>query len=354
MKKLIFASIVIAFFLFCEKSVTPPPPVEQKGILEGVVKDQDSQQPVAGTIVRALNNQVADTTDSTGRFLLEGLSLGTDSLIVIVPGYFILRKEIEIAEALPQLTFFLTALQTRVTLENQSEHSGIMVELLELDTFAVTDSTGKFILQNIPDGEYTMRAGYPYFSFAETKVLVQNGIIQTPVNMELKQLLQFWVEPSETTLSALDLSTLTAYLFVKNITDTIVTIGGYSSPEIFVAFEPQGFDWPLDSVPNLCERRHGTFVNGDLTVAPGYSFLPSVTKSFQRQIPMDWGDSCFQRGTYLLFLGYTDLSRFPRYFDSGRYLWNDSDPRQPVYEQMNKSLYKKQKLFRPATILVTE
>jgi hypothetical protein len=58
-------------------------------------------------------------------------------------------------------------------------------------------------------------------------------------------------------------------------------------------------------------------------------------------------------GDYLLFAAYTDLSRFPKYFGR-RYIWNDTDPLQPVYESMNRSIYKKRALFRPAIVHITQ
>ena len=88
-----------------------------------------------------------------------------------------------------------------VRLENQLEHSGIMVQIVELDTLVVTDSTGAFNFENLPDGNYTLDARYPYFASGRDSVVVKNGEIEGPVHLELEQQLQFWIEPAETTLS---------------------------------------------------------------------------------------------------------------------------------------------------------
>jgi hypothetical protein len=284
-----------AQFIHCEKDMTsikPQPIDERKLVLSGSVVEKQSGAPISEVGVKAIKNQVSDTT-------------------------------------------------------------GIMVELIESNTFTITDSIGSFLFKDIADGEYTLRAGYPYFAFAECSVMVQNGSIQTPVDLELQQLLQFWVEPQEITLSIDSLSTIGIILYVENLTDSVVSFGGYDLPEIFVALEPQSFNWPVINYPEFCHRVYGTFVNSDLPAAPGYFFPPNTVTSFYMSWLMDNPYGCLLVGDYLLFAAYTDLSRFPKYFDK-RHIWNDSDPLQPVYEKMNRSVYKKRALFRPASLHINQ
>jgi len=140
-----------------------------------------------------------------------------------------------------------------VRLQNQTEHSGIMVEFTELNRFTLTDSLGYFSFDDLPNGIYTLHAKYPYFRPEHETVLVKDGKIQTPVNLELKQLLQFWVEPPETTISMSNLGNpdwfslggLRQYLV--NITTVPVRVGTYLGPVHLWALVPQGFDWPYVS-----------------------------------------------------------------------------------------------------------
>jgi hypothetical protein len=355
MNRLTFFTIFLcALFIYCEKDMTSiRPKPEESPALTGQVLEMQSGTPVAGALVKLLINMVEDTTDNSGSFRIRGLTPGEDTLVVAVPGYLILQEVVQINEGSQSVILRLISVLTRVTLQNQTEHSGIMVELVELDTFTVTDSTGAFLFKDVANGEYTLKAGYPYFAFASTTITVQGSSIQTPVDLELQQLLQFWVEPHEITLSIDSLSTIEIILYVENITDSIVSIGGYTLPEFFNALEPQGFNWPLINYPEFCQRVYGTFVNGDIPYPPGGFIPPNTVTSFNVSLWINNIYGCLLVGDYLLFMAYTDLSRFPKYFDS-RYIWNDSDPLQPVYEKMNRSIYKKRELFRPARVHITQ
>ncbi len=86
MRKLIFASIIIAFFLFCEKSVTPPPDTQTVTIV-GKVIDTNNILPISNAIVQAKNNQISDTTALTGEFRLDSILMDDEMLMVTAPGY---------------------------------------------------------------------------------------------------------------------------------------------------------------------------------------------------------------------------------------------------------------------------
>lgn len=244
---------------------------------------------------------------------------------------------------------------TKITLQNQSDHFGILVKLIELDTLTITDSTGMFSFENLADGEYTLTAGYPYFSPVQDSIKVVGGTIQTPVNIELQQQLQFWIEPPETTISLSNSSLFFFRQFAVNITDTIVNVGGYSGPPDFKAYNPQGFNWPFipnpDSTINFCQFRYGTFRRGYTTDAPQFTFMPGDT--IIGGISSRFNTDCFLTGTYLFFSAVTDLSRYPEYFDPDFFL-NTGDPLKVIYLQMNRSVFRKNELFSPATIYVIE
>ncbi|MFQ6678839.1 MAG: hypothetical protein ACE5D0_11090, partial [Fidelibacterota bacterium] len=65
-----------------------------------------------------------------------------------------------------------------VNLENQSEHSGIKIEVGESGIWQSTDSLGYFNLHFIPDGYWTLRVKYPFFEMIEITVASIGGHIQ--------------------------------------------------------------------------------------------------------------------------------------------------------------------------------
>jgi hypothetical protein len=250
----------------------------------------------------------------------------------------------------------------RVTLENQIEHSGIMVKILELDKFFITDSTGLVLFDSIPDGNYILQAKYPYFTMDHANVLFEEGKIQSTVNIELKQQMQFWIEPAETTISMSNLGNPDIFLisgfrqYRVNITNLPVIVKARFDPVDLWAFLPQGFEWPIypnaDSIPDPCYASYGwlgsndafhdiyiTFQPGDTTYAPVPRVDPILSK-------------CFYINDYLFFSAVTDAYNYPEYFDP-IYIRNKSTPDQKLYDKMNRSLLKKLELFRPAIVHIT-
>lgn len=236
-------------------------------------------------------------------------------------------------------------IKTRITLQNQDDHLGILVNIVELNALTMTDSSGAFSFKNLPDGQYTLIAKYPYFASTQDSVEVKNDAFQNPVDIELKQLLQFWIEPPETTVSYSNPS-LRFRLFIVNLADTIVQVGGYNGPPFFRAFSPQGFDWPSDTTVN-CQHFFETFKRGETLEAPQFVFIPGDTVS--SIIFSSMYNNCFLPGEYRYFSAVTDLSHYPEYFDPDFFLSEDS-----LYFKMNQSILKKYELFNPATIHLME
>jgi len=113
-----------------------------------------------------------------------------------------------------------------VQLQNQADHSGIIIRLIELNTYTTTDSLGHFEFKSIPDGNYTLQAKYPYFSTEQIGVSIEEGKIKVPINIVLKQKVKFWVEPAETIFSRTNLNNPMGFAFIgmrvfyKNISST--------------------------------------------------------------------------------------------------------------------------------------
>ena len=259
-----------------------------------------------------------------------------------------------------QVHELLTAIN-EVHLQNQIEHSGIMVRLIELDKFVITDSNGHFEFNTLPDGNYTIEAKYPYFSPEKKTIQVQYGKVQTEVSLELKQQLQFWIQPPETTVSMGNLGSPYAFSlsgfrqYRVNLTDVPVTVGTYVEPQEFLVLVPQGFEWPYianpDSLPDYCYREYGWMGGNDLIIDAMHTFQPEDTTSFRIvNNTIVEHKECFRAGDYFIYSAVSDLGHYPQYFDPVYVLYT---PNQPLYYEMNRSVTKKRNLFRPAIIHLT-
>lgn len=255
-----------------------------------------------------------------------------------------------------------------IILENQSEHSGILVQLVELDSVVFTDSIGYFNFGQIPDGSWTLKAKYPYFTSAEESVIVEDNAIQDTIDILMRQKLQFWIEPAETTIS-MDQSdssvfTFTLQGYLVNITDERVTVRGVLDPRTFFAISPQGIQWPFvpnrDNRTEFCYEHYEWFGATDAIDLFDFNFNPGDTISFRARLPEGWFlKSCFNPGIYLVFSAPSDHWNYQEYFDPA-YFWDrEKDPFPPPWaweksKQLNKTLLLKRELFQPATINLTK
>jgi hypothetical protein len=240
-----------------------------------------------------------------------------------------------------------------ISLQNQTEHSGIMVKIKELDQFVITDSLGFFNFDSLPNGNFILKAKYPYFATREESIRVVSGKIEPPVHLELKQLLQFWIEPPETSISINNdpnYCRLTGFrLNMANLTDSTVTVQNSKGGTLHLeALKPIGFSWPTDN----CHATYGMFIVGNLAFGPNYTFQPKDTVSLPSgSIIMEVDPLCLSLNKYLLYATIPDQLNFKEYFDIDSL--QAGTPNQPRYNQMNSSLLKKINLFRPMIVHIT-
>jgi hypothetical protein len=84
------------------------------------------------------------------------------------------------------------AYRHRVTLQNQTEHSGIAVEILEAHTYVFTDSWGYYELPPLADGNYTLNFCFPYYKNERRNITIESGkMVERLENIELEQILLF-------------------------------------------------------------------------------------------------------------------------------------------------------------------
>lgn len=250
-----------------------------------------------------------------------------------------------------------------VRLENQTDHSGIMIRLVELNKFVITDSLGHFDFDTLAPGNYTLRARYPYFKSEQRTVLVEEGKIKMPINIVLKQQLQFWIEPAETTISRSNLNDPNFFSFsgmrlhIVNISGERVNVGTYLDPLYPWGIVPQRFDWPFvqnpDNRTEYCYERYGWLGSTDLIVnfrfwiQHGETLLVIVPQPLTR-IRRD----CVKEGTYLFYSLLNNNGHYPEYFEPD-YFWVDTLPHPQPYNQLTKTFFKKRQLFHPVIIHIT-
>ena len=88
-----------------------------------------------------------------------------------------------------------------VTLQNQSEHSGIAIEIIELDTFIITGETGHYDLGFLKEGAYHLNFVFPYYKNEKQKIRITHGMLDFPIpDIELQQLLYYSIYVDDSVL----------------------------------------------------------------------------------------------------------------------------------------------------------
>lgn len=239
-----------------------------------------------------------------------------------------------------------------VTLENQIEHSGIKIELVESGAFTITDGNGGFNLDNFENGFFNMVIKYPYFIADTVNVEISGGEILEWSNVELKQIFVFDFDHDELITTAVTYHDRLVYglplinLRVRNLTNKdflLITDG--SIPTIIWAIVPQDLSIAHSDVSWDCLFPNGTLYNPGTDIILPRGFLAPAQETVEKIIETGSIDAhCFPPGEYYFFGGLNLVDDFPEYFKPG-YLGDG------MTAEMNESLYKKKNLFNPIKLI---
>lgn len=236
--------------------------------------------------------------------------------------------------------------RSRVVLDNQTNHSGVLVKLLGTNAIAVSNDSGYFdfslrqIDEPFQDGDYSARIIYPYFSSVDTSITLVNGVIDPPLQIQLEQFVRFWVEPSDTLGVISSDGQLRGY--AENLTDQILTYATGGLQKRW-AIEPFIREWD-ESRCAYCRQ----ITDGVQGLPSGIRLDPYETKLIG-YFSFSWFDGCsvylcIAPGAYDVYVGAA-TGEYQDYFSTR--VWSD-----PHHSALNQSLLKKPELMAPARIFV--
>ncbi len=216
-------------------------------------------------------------------------------------------------------------LQGQALLENMSHHGGIRVELEQIKLSLITDDAGAYSLPSeIADGEWTLKATYPYFMSVEEKFTIVNGIPESEIEtMELGQQIVFDVTPERLIYTYGE--TVNIMVSVRNVGFEATTISSATSPMTAFAV-----------------RRDGETVVGGLFPGAGaepqsVTLQPGEVQTFELNWIIDNPD--LDVGDYQIYGILCASADYPDYFSQ----------ESSTAAELNESLYKK---LTPATITI--
>lgn len=173
-------------------------PLGTPALISGRVVNSETSEPVSGATV-TLGGKRA-TTDENGDFSIPDAPTGTQTLRVEHPQFLTFNETLLIngdplvifllaPGNLPSLPFTISG---KVTLQGETNHSGVRVEVRRKNDgvvvdVAVTDIEGRYALW-VPPGTYLVRASIEGFASAEREVIVRKGVAVTGVDFTLARL----------------------------------------------------------------------------------------------------------------------------------------------------------------------
>lgn len=133
-----------------------------RGRVSGVLQ-LEGVTDVSGVAVALEGTTTTATTDAQGRFAMEGVPTGSYVLKVSRDGYPVLRQPVEVTEGHDTLVTLQLGrnrgrIEGRVRLDDSASSPGITVALEGTDTVTTTDEQGRFALEGVPTGTYSLLA----------------------------------------------------------------------------------------------------------------------------------------------------------------------------------------------------
>ncbi|RKH39882.1 carboxypeptidase regulatory-like domain-containing protein [Corallococcus sicarius] len=132
----------------------------------------------AGIEVSLTGTALRTTTDAGGAFLLEAVPPGTYELTASKAGYTTVRQSLSLSAGdAPTLSLSMQRARGRlsgaITLEAASTSAGIAVTLMGTSVATTTDAEGRFALEDLLPGAYTLRAEKDLFVVGRQEVVVK-------------------------------------------------------------------------------------------------------------------------------------------------------------------------------------
>ncbi|RKG60386.1 PEGA domain-containing protein [Corallococcus sp. AB011P] len=144
-----------------ESPLPPPDAGPSVGRISGQVALDDAAPP-EGITVTVTDTELTATTDTEGRFTLEGVSPGAHTLVVTKPRYREASEAVEVkarqtASATLTLQRERGGLTGTVQLEGGASAEGITVALTGTSHQTQADAQGHFVFTELPTGSYTVQ-----------------------------------------------------------------------------------------------------------------------------------------------------------------------------------------------------
>lgn len=171
-----------------------------RGQIKGVVKDGVLNNPIEGAVVYLSNNEVSDTTNYLGEFLLDSLFIGTDTIVVETEYHDGIKQTLEVMEGFQEQNFQLKYNRGQLKGFVRDNSSGdplrnIYISLSNNGRFDTTSYTGEFFFDSLKTGEEEIQVYSAYTDSIVSSIDLSIGENQTDFN--LKRLPCFDNRPTE-------------------------------------------------------------------------------------------------------------------------------------------------------------
>lgn len=154
------------------------------GAVTGTVTLDDGASP-QGVEVESLDANSTVRTDAQGRFILQNLKAGTQTLLASHPGYEVHQLEVEVKRGeTTDVSITLKRLKYKVSgtlqLEGASSHEGITVTLEDTAFSTTTDAQGRFVFEGVVSGAYILVASKDGYEERSTVLaVIEDTVVET-------------------------------------------------------------------------------------------------------------------------------------------------------------------------------
>lgn len=179
--KLVFLGFIVTTLIMCDTDDADN--LNLRGNVEGQIRKEGADlNDNAGILIELLYTSYSTLTSTNGAYTISDVPIGQytirASYLNYIPGETH-DVSIEANSTTAAQNFILEPIKGtitgQITLENETDYTGIMVNINNTGCVSVTDKNGNFTIKDVPIGQFTFIASMPGYVSFQTTVIIEPG-----------------------------------------------------------------------------------------------------------------------------------------------------------------------------------
>lgn len=179
--KLVFLGFIVSALTMCDTDDTDN--LNLRGNVEGQIRKEGvALHDNGGILIELLYTSYSTLTSTNGAYTISDVPIGQYTIRASYPNYISGETHdvsIEANATTGAQNFVLEPVKGiitgQITLEQETDYTGIMVNINNTGCVSVTDKDGNFTIKDVPIGQFTFIASMPGYVSYQTNLIIEPG-----------------------------------------------------------------------------------------------------------------------------------------------------------------------------------